>query len=403
MRQALSPHFYVSIALLVTSGSLILFHLLGLKQGYIFLPMLTLAVLYGLKIAEALLLGMHIYTDVSLGPSVANITLKKLQTRGMYGLIRHSGTITNLLFWLLQSAFYRQFWTVKFLFSYLGWRVTIYTAHPHRGTPSVKICRIPQKGEIPFHPGTLLSMGKQSASNPAYWWPIWLLLLTLGGCSNLPLGEKLLAQDPDLTYLGRAPGHPQNTLYRVRDLLFTVFPGVFQPSPDSMTLLRHTQIRADETVLDIGTGTGIQAIFAARVTHRVVATDINPAAVENTRLNAYRLGLADRISVRLGDLFSAIGPQEHFDVILFNIEYPNSDADQVLWDVHERFFAQAKRHLNPGGRIYYQFGFARNMARLQDMLARNNLQIVAQFQAPAILPGEQYITCVIQPRTPSQQ
>ncbi|MCF6209945.1 MAG: methyltransferase [Gammaproteobacteria bacterium] len=246
-------------------------------------------------------------------------------------------------------------------------------------------------------------MGEQSALNPAYWWSIWLLLLTLGGCSNLPLGEKLPAQDPDLTYLGRAPGHPQNTLYRVQGLLFTVFPGVFQPSPDSMALLRHTQIRADEMVLDIGTGTGIQAIFAARVAHRVVATDINPVAVENTRFNAYRLGLADRISVRLSDLFSAIGPQERFDVILFNIEYPNSDADLVLWDVHERFFAQVRRHLKPGGRIYYQFGFRRNMARLQDMLRRNGLQIVAQFQAPAILPGEQYIICVIQPRTPGQQ
>jgi len=246
-------------------------------------------------------------------------------------------------------------------------------------------------------------MGEQSAANHAYWWPIWLLLLALGGCGNLPLGEKLPAQDPDLTYLGRAIDHPQNTLYRVRGLPFTVFPGVFQPSPDSMALLRHTQIRADETVLDIGTGTGIQAIFAARITHRVVATDINPAAVENTRLNAYRLGLADRISVRLSDLFSAIGPQERFDVILFNIEYPNSDADQVLWDVHERFFAQAKRHLKPGGRIYYQFGFRRNMARLQDMLRRNGLQITAQFQTPAIVPGEQYITSVIQPRTPDRR
>ncbi|VAW92702.1 hypothetical protein MNBD_GAMMA20-1938 [hydrothermal vent metagenome] len=81
----------------------------------------SIGLLYALKIAEALLLGVHIYTDVSLGPSVANITLKKLQTRGMYGFIRHPGTVTKLLFWLLQSAFYRQFWTARFLFGYLGW------------------------------------------------------------------------------------------------------------------------------------------------------------------------------------------------------------------------------------------------------------------------------------------
>jgi len=230
-------------------------------------------------------------------------------------------------------------------------------------------------------------------------WPLLLLLLALAlsGCGHLP------AQDPGLTFLGHDPEQPKNTLYRVQGLTFTVFPGVFQPAPDSLALLRHTQIRPGESVLDIGTGAGVQAIFAARTARHVVATDINPAAVKNTRDNARRLGVANRISVRQGDLFSPIGPRERFDVILFNIEYPNSDADLALWNVHERFFAQVKRHLKPGGRIYYQFGFQRNMARLQDMLRRNGLRIVAQFHSPAVVPGEQYITCEIQPPPPDRR
>ncbi len=229
------------------------------------------------------------------------------------------------------------------------------------------------------------------------WW--LLLVLGLGGCAH-QAGPTLA---PELSYLGRDPEQPKNMQYRVRDLTFTVFPGVFQPAPDSLALLRHTRIRRGETVLDIGTGAGVQAVFAARTARRVVATDINPAAVENARYNARRLGLAEKIGVRQGDLFSPIGPQERFDVILFNIEYPNSDADQALWDVHERFFAQVKRHLKPGGRIYYQFGFQRNMARLHDMLARNDLRIVAQFEDPAIVPGEAYITCEIQPAPPDRR
>lgn len=77
--------------------------------------------LIGLKIAEIVLLGAHVYIDVALGPSVANITLKKLQTHGPYALVRHPGTTTKLLFWFTLVFGYSEFWTVKFIFGYLGW------------------------------------------------------------------------------------------------------------------------------------------------------------------------------------------------------------------------------------------------------------------------------------------
>ncbi len=81
--------------------------------------------LYAIKIVEILLLATHIYIDISLGPSVANITLKKLQTKGFYGLIRHPGTTFKLLFWLMQSVFYKRFWRLKVIFGYIMW-ATIY-------------------------------------------------------------------------------------------------------------------------------------------------------------------------------------------------------------------------------------------------------------------------------------
>ena len=64
---------------------------------------------------------MHIYIDVGLGPSVANITLKKLQTRGPYALVRHPGTTTKLLFWFTVAFGYSEFWSAPFILGYLGW------------------------------------------------------------------------------------------------------------------------------------------------------------------------------------------------------------------------------------------------------------------------------------------
>jgi protein-S-isoprenylcysteine O-methyltransferase Ste14 len=76
---------------------------------------------YAVKVLELGIQVIHIYSDTSLGPSVTNITLKKLQTRGPYALIRHPGTASKLLMWLVQSIAYRKFWSAKFLFGYLMW------------------------------------------------------------------------------------------------------------------------------------------------------------------------------------------------------------------------------------------------------------------------------------------
>lgn len=79
--------------------------------------------LYIAKGVEIFLLACHIYTDVSLGPSIANITLKKLQTRGFYGLVRHPGTTLKLAFWLTQSVIYKGFWNVKVIGHFGMWAI----------------------------------------------------------------------------------------------------------------------------------------------------------------------------------------------------------------------------------------------------------------------------------------
>lgn len=138
---------------------------------------------------------------------------------------------------------------------------------------------------------------------------------------------------------------------------FMVIPSVFNPKVPRTgeflaAQLDSRMVGADAEVLDMGTGSGVCAIFAARHARRVVAVDINPAAVRCAGINAMLNHLEHRIEVRHGDLFAAV-PQERFDLIVFNPPFiqgaPQDDRDRA-WrsdDVAERFAAGLGAHLKP--------------------------------------------------------
>ena len=157
---------------------------------------------------------------------------------------------------------------------------------------------------------------------------------------------------------------------------FYIFPGVVKPSIQSIFLLEHTEVNEGDTVLDLGTGSGIQAIFAAEKASKVIATDIDPVSVANAQYNINAHNMTDKIEVRQGDLLKPVKPGELFDVVLFNINYPYDEKSQWLWQLHERFFKNVGKLLKPGGRIYYQIGFIRNIPRVYEMVEKNNLQII---------------------------
>lgn len=83
----------------------------------------SVGLLYALKILEVIVLSALVYSDLSLGPSGVNITLKKVQARGPYGIVRHPATVCKLTFWWVQSLFYAGFWTPEMLFGHLMWNV----------------------------------------------------------------------------------------------------------------------------------------------------------------------------------------------------------------------------------------------------------------------------------------
>jgi release factor glutamine methyltransferase len=148
-------------------------------------------------------------------------------------------------------------------------------------------------------------------------------------------------------------------LERVHGVPILVIPTVFNPKVPRTGAFLAAQldgqrVHVDAEVLDIGTGSGVCAVFAARHARRVVAVDINPAAVRCANINARLNDLEHRIEVRHGDLFAPVAG-ERFDLIVFNPPFlrgaPRNDRDRA-WrspDVAERFAAGLRDHLKPRG------------------------------------------------------
>jgi SAM-dependent methyltransferase len=97
-------------------------------------------------------------------------------------------------------------------------------------------------------------------------------------------------------------------------------------TPTASWLAALTPRRRFGRALDIGTGSGAQALLAARHSDQVIATDLNARAVAFTALNAAINGI-DNVEVRLGSLFEPVAG-ETFDLITCNAPYVVSPEDQ---------------------------------------------------------------------------
>lgn len=177
---------------------------------------------------------------------------------------------------------------------------------------------------------------------------------------GLPAVTRLVGKSMSLLY--RLSGKHRYDDFRVERVLGTpllVTPSVFNPLLPRTGAFLASRLDAqvvpgDAEVLDMGTGSGVCAIFAARHARRVVAVDLNVEAVRCARLNVMLNHLEHGIEVRPGDLFAPVAG-ERFDLILFNPPFlrgtPRDDRDRA-WrseDVAERFAAGARAHLKPAG------------------------------------------------------
>ena len=146
----------------------------------------------------------------------------------------------------------------------------------------------------------------------------------------------------------------------------TVRPTVFHPryfiSSECFAQFIDSLDLRGKQVIDVGTGSGILALAAARAgAQKVFAADINPNAALNAAENGRANGLGDRVTAVCTNLLSALAPRPLFDVILSSppkhAGEPRNLADRG-WHAGPAYrdiaalFDQARERLKPGGRLY---------------------------------------------------
>lgn len=166
---------------------------------------------------------------------------------------------------------------------------------------------------------------------------------------------------------------------------------VFWEPDDTLSLrqrIAKESFLKDAAVLEVGTGSGLISLCCLQAgAARVVATDLNPAAVRNAVLNAEQMGFAKRFEARLvprrsPGAWTVIEPNAKFDLIVSNPPWENSRPASVeqfaLYDpgfeLLKSLITGARSRLKPNGRMWLAYGCVTAIRRIQEVAAQENLQ-----------------------------
>jgi release factor glutamine methyltransferase len=181
----------------------------------------------------------------------------------------------------------------------------------------------------------------------------------------------------------------------VGDLKLIVMPSVYAPCyfTDSLWYadVLPAVVRA-RSLLEIGCGTGIISLRCAQAGACVVATDVNPAAVKNARLNAEVNGID--LEVMQGSVYEPLGKEQRFDFIFWAHPFNNCDLQQgdlLLrsgfdsgYSDLRKYVEGARQHLATGGRLLLGSGDTADLHAVESIAADNgySLRVLSQRRMP---------------------
>lgn len=166
------------------------------------------------------------------------------------------------------------------------------------------------------------------------------------------------------------------------------------PSCSTQILIENMHIRAGESVLDLGAGTGVVGIAARKLgAGRVTLLDIDAAAESVMRLNVQRNCISsDDFDYVIGDLYAPLG-RRRFEHIVANLPSIPSPGDELPVAyrsgtdgrfLHDAVQFLVRYYLTANGRLSLVHGSLSNMAQSLDNLAQLGFDctVAGPFETP---------------------
>jgi methylase of polypeptide subunit release factors len=176
-----------------------------------------------------------------------------------------------------------------------------------------------------------------------------------------------------------------------------VGPATFRPSTISGLVADSMEIEEDSTVIDVGCGTGILSIIAAKLGARMVfGVDAAAGTIEVATANAQAQGVEDRTTFFEGSVFEPLPDGLEADLVIGDISgIPDQLATASGWfpsglsggptgaELPLRMLEEAKRFLRKGGRLLLPTGTLQDEKSILDR-ARSLFSSLRQLTERAI-------------------
>jgi release factor glutamine methyltransferase len=174
-------------------------------------------------------------------------------------------------------------------------------------------------------------------------------------------------------------------MYTHKGIRLVIPPAVFHPGFFFSTrlLLRYiaTLPLKNRSFLELGAGSGLIALYAAREGAQVTASDINSVAIHSLKMNSHSNRLP--ITVIKSDLFTNI-PQQAFDLIAINPPYykkqPKTPAEYAWYcgeqgEYFQQLFSSLKPYTHPQSMVLMVLCDGCDLEMIKEMAAMSGFEM----------------------------